>query len=345
MKHVLVGLFVWTCCTAMAQLPVVRAQGGDGRTVNWAEIKKQEESQPGPGFFYFDCELGVTPTRASSTLPSQGSKSYGIKNLFDGNPMSAWVEGDSEYGIGEYFEVDGFNVNVIYNGYQSSPSNWLNNSRVKRFLITKNGAPLCYLDLTDEMGAQYFTLPVGTTSEMSRFRFVVIDVYKGTKWKDVAISEVSSRGCCISDAQIQMTNGTSVPLELIQVGMEINSIDMDHLKEKTTSVKKMVSVIHSGVVQMEAGGNQIVCTMDHPFFFEGQGKSTLAKLMNSSRASSIDQLVENIKILVWNFTLKEAQFVPIESLIILDGRYKTYSILELNTGDTYIANGFVSATY
>ena len=70
--------------------------------------------------------MGGIPTKASSTLKGQGSKNYSIKNLIDDNPMTAWVEGVTGYGIGEWFEIKG-KANIIYNGYQSSPTNWKNN--------------------------------------------------------------------------------------------------------------------------------------------------------------------------------------------------------------------------
>lgn len=43
-------------------MPVVKAHGGDGRSVNWALIKSQEEADSeGPGFFYFPCDMEVVP--------------------------------------------------------------------------------------------------------------------------------------------------------------------------------------------------------------------------------------------------------------------------------------------
>ncbi len=143
-----------------SSLPTVRAIGGEGTNVNWPAIKIEEEKdRDGPGFFYRDCSQGVEVVRASSTLAGQGTKSYGIKNVSDQNPMSAWVEVKSDYGIGESFEVKSPGVNVMYNGYQSSPANWKNNYRVKKFKVYKDNKPVCYLILTDEMGAQRFELP------------------------------------------------------------------------------------------------------------------------------------------------------------------------------------------
>lgn len=142
------------------KIPTIRSKGGDGRNVDWVSIKKKFEKEYGSDEenFYFsgDCSQGVKIVSASSTLSSQKSKSYSASNLSDNSPLTAWVEGKSDYGIGEWFKIKSAGVNVIYNGYQSSPANWLKNSRVKKFKVYKNDTPLCFLELTDEMGAQRF---------------------------------------------------------------------------------------------------------------------------------------------------------------------------------------------
>ena len=146
------------------QIPTVKSFGGDGKNINWPKIKAETERKEkaaggGPGFFYNDCDQGVNPLRASSTLANQGKFNYNIKNINDFNPMTAWVEGKQDYGIGEYFEIKAAGINVIYNGYQASPIAWIENSRVKIFKVYKNNTPICYLELTDEMGSQSFELP------------------------------------------------------------------------------------------------------------------------------------------------------------------------------------------
>jgi len=347
MKNGIALLLVWISFPALAQLPVIKAYGGDGRNVNWSEIKRQEDADPdGPGFFYNDCSQGITGKKASSTLAPQGSKSYGISNLNDENPMTAWVEGDSEYGIGEYLLISAININVIYNGYQSSPSNWLNNSRVKRFKVYKNDIPLCYLDLTDEMGSQHFTLPFEADWDKHQtFKFVIIEVYKGAKWKDVAISEMDYQGCCIAEAAVVLPEGDLLDLAEVNVGATIQSVNLDNGKTHEAEVKKLVAVNHVDLVEIVAGGNTILCTKDHPFFFESYGKSSLARLLSITGKASLDELIPVLKILVWDSKVGKAVFVPVDKAKSVEGKYQTFSILELNNGDTYIANGFVSATY
>ena len=124
-------------------------------------------------------------------------------------------EGASDYGIGEYFVIfpkDDFDAgmagdtefdipNVIYNGYQKSYYLWINNSRVKKFKIYLDNEPVCYLVLKDKMGAQSFDLPsdwdfydVDEWKEWKEIKFEIIEVYKGNKWSDVAITELHRAG-------------------------------------------------------------------------------------------------------------------------------------------------------
>ena len=134
---------------------------------------------------------------ASSFLMSQGSNSYGPKNMFDKNPFTAWVEGVTGYGIGETITIEGPAPNYILNGYQKSIKSFVDNSRVKKFKIYLNGKPFCYLQLSDKMGLQYFDLPYidieGKNIYLDRpdffqWTFEIIEVYPGRKWKDTAIS-------------------------------------------------------------------------------------------------------------------------------------------------------------
>ena len=78
-----------------------QAVGGAGKNILWAEEKKNADPD-GLGFFHNDCEQGVTPVSASSTLEPQGSSNYDMKNLNDYDPMTAWIEGKPGYGTVSY---------------------------------------------------------------------------------------------------------------------------------------------------------------------------------------------------------------------------------------------------
>jgi hypothetical protein len=176
---------------AMAQLKIIQAIGGEGKSIDWQKITVEDNSSEHSQFFYHFCPEGVLALSASSTLTSQWTSEYKVENLTDNNPMTAWAEGVPGYGIDEWFEIKAKNINVIYNGYQASPGLWEKNSRVKRFKVYMDGNPLCYLDLTDEMGMQRFELPFESDNLTEHvFRFEIKEVYKGILYDNVCISHI-----------------------------------------------------------------------------------------------------------------------------------------------------------
>ena len=147
----------------------------------------------------------LTAQNASSTLLSNGNYNYDVNNMTDGDPRTAWVEGKSDYGIGESFECvfdAGYGSTIILNGLQKSVKLWKYNSRVKTFKVYYDNVPICYLQLHDKMCWQYFDFDevfLDSNDPESKyddseccdgvFRFEIVDVYPGEKWKDVCISE------------------------------------------------------------------------------------------------------------------------------------------------------------
>ena len=167
--------------------------------------KKPVESQDGPTDTWtwtsHMCD-GAENVKASSTLAQQGKYKYLASNILDDDPTTAWVEGNADYGIGEFLEFKdwvpmGNGEISILNGYQSSKTDWENNSRVKKFKISINGKDMCILELGDVMGVQTFNLPVNALKTLGGggiLRFTILEVYPGLKYKDTAISGIFSCG-------------------------------------------------------------------------------------------------------------------------------------------------------
>lgn len=340
-------LFVF-CLDTKAQLPVVKAKGGDGVAIDWRSIQEKEEGEDGPGFFYNDCAQGVNPVHATSTLKGQGSKNYNIGNLSDNNPMTAWVEGVQGYGIGESFEVKAITVNVIYNGYQSSPKNWKYNSRVKRFKVYRHGEAICYLDLTDEMGAQYFELPHHINWETKEnFKFEIVEVYKGDKWEDVCISHIDHTACCFAPTtKISLaTKGTQM-VQQLEEGTSLVAIDLKTNKTFESDVELTTNQRHLSLLEVATPSHQISITPDHPLYIKEQGFMSLAKLRNQKKLTNWDALLEaGVQVMVYDEETKTTSFEPIESIQKIEGDFNTYTILSISKGSTYVANGFVNKVY
>ena len=341
-------LFVLTIPSiAFAQLPVIRAVGGAGKNINWPQEKKNA-GPDGPGYFSNDCAQGVNPTKASSTLAGQGNKNYGVKNLCDYNPMSAWVEGKADYGIGEYFEIRAAGVNSIYNGYQSSPKNWLENSRVKRFKVYRNNAPICFLDLTDEMGGQRFELPGHNNYNAGKeftFKFEIVDVYKGTKWQDVAISEIDVVLCCFVESTVINTETNPKNISNIQLGDTIYSVDINSGKINSTQVEKVTKQTHLSVLKIATEKRHIELTFDHPLYIKDFGFSSISRYMQTKKINSYADLINKIEILVLDENNQNTVFEKLKKIELTEGIFETYSILQLSAGKTFVANGFVTKVY
>lgn len=106
----LVSFFVYTNATlaqTKTSLPNIKAKAPKTKYMFWG--KEPVEPQDGPAdtwtWTHMMCN-GPQPddTRVSSTLAQQGKVKYLATNVSDDNPNTAWVEGNADYGIGEYIE-------------------------------------------------------------------------------------------------------------------------------------------------------------------------------------------------------------------------------------------------
>lgn len=165
---------------------------------------QEEDGDDGPQ----DC-FPVTNITATSRLAPQGNNNYNEKNLYDYNDFTPWVEGVKGYGIGEKvtFTLEdvsaGFTGISITNGYSKNQTAWKNNSRVKKLKLSVDGREKFILNLKDQMGEQVFqfgddvvlNVVDGEFQEVFTVTIEILDVYKGIKYDDTAISEVTFLGC------------------------------------------------------------------------------------------------------------------------------------------------------
>lgn len=198
-------MFCTQATFSQSNLPNIKAKVSANKYKNWGA--KPIESQDGPtdGWTWGSmCEGSQSDNViASSTLAQQGKIKYLASYICDDNPTTAWVEGNVDYGIGEFLEFKNWtpmgNGEIsMLNGYQSSKPAWENNSRVKKFKISINGKDACVLELGDVMGVQTFNLPVTALKALEDgngiVRFTILEVYPGLKWKDTAVSGIFSCG-------------------------------------------------------------------------------------------------------------------------------------------------------
>ena len=150
------------------------------------------------------CGGGLDTLSASSELKSNSSIKYVAKNAHDLNYKTAWVEGVEGDGIGEsltyHFPPENPRITkiIIVNGYVKSEKTWRENSRVKQLKMYLNEEAFAILNLADTRAEQSFSFePIGNAdrenlTEQPRWtmRFEIMDVYKGDKYADTAITEI-----------------------------------------------------------------------------------------------------------------------------------------------------------
>jgi hypothetical protein len=145
------------------------------------------------------CGGGNYSVKASSSLHPEKGLVYKGENANDLSYKTAWVEGKTDEGIGEYLEYSFKNKSprvtkiIISNGYMKSETAWRNNNRVKKLKLYVNGKIIGILNLENSRTDQVFDIGTfghnknGTDLKM---KFEILDVYIGDKFNDTAITEI-----------------------------------------------------------------------------------------------------------------------------------------------------------
>lgn len=145
------------------------------------------------------CEGGNYSVKASSALQPEKGIVYKAENANDLSYKTAWVEGKDDEGIGEYLEYYFKNSSprvtniIISNGYMKSETAWKNNNRVKKLTLFVNGKIYGVLNLQDSRTDQVFD--IGTLGRNKNgtdliLKFEILEIYKGDKFNDTAITEI-----------------------------------------------------------------------------------------------------------------------------------------------------------
>ena len=167
------------------------------------------ERRPGnqPGIHEFDCPHGVS-VKTSSTLAKEGIRDYKASNMLDSAGATAWSEGVEGSGVGEWIE---FTITRIYNignswqisnGYNRSKDLWQANNRIKKMKVLVNDQLVGYVMLANAAAFQEFNIAPFWLKDLPEFKkgtkikFVIEEVYKGTKSDDTLISYFVPTGNC-----------------------------------------------------------------------------------------------------------------------------------------------------
>lgn len=134
---------------------------------------------------------------ASSHL-IQKSMNYKVKNVIDDNPSTAWIEGVSDDGIGQFIQFSSNNtfrvdkIDII-NGFSKNQKTYMKNNRVKKVIIEFSDKSQQVYELEDN-NMEYQTIDIGGINTNS-VKVIIQEVYtNGRVYKDTCISEISVYG-------------------------------------------------------------------------------------------------------------------------------------------------------
>ena len=173
-------------------------------------------------------------------------------------------------------------------------------------------------------------------------KFEILDVYKGLKYDDVAISEIYFDGldvhCFAKGTKIQLADKSTKNIEDLIVGDLVAYMDFDNKTIKSAKIEKTEKVRHNGLVTYRfESGLEITATQDHPFKIENIGWASL-KPDKSAQYKGF----ENInKISIGDFFLTSNGTDKLISIDLIKGVKETYTISKLSSGDNFIANGLI----
>lgn len=136
--------------------------------------------------------------RASSMLAEAEGYTYTPDMALDGKLSTAWQEGKSGDGHGEWIEIEFSDSKArgisLVNGFAHTDSKlgdlYLLNSRVKRLRLVLDGKDEGEIDLLDEVKDFQTVLQSGSKT-FKIARLVIVDTYSGSKWSDTSISEIA----------------------------------------------------------------------------------------------------------------------------------------------------------
>jgi len=224
------------------------------------------------------CGGGPYKVTASSSLTGKSEDQYAASNAHDLNILTGWVEGAAGNGIGEYLEFH-FMPNTpritsfeIFNGYQKNKVVWGKNGRVKSFKYYIDGVFQHTIDLADAAGGQLFDIePLRSNTEGQDLvlRFEIAEVYPGTHYEDVVITDIMFDGmdvhCFAPGTQIHMADHQLKAIEDIKYGDKIMAYRPECQEVEATQVRATERVVHTHLVRYTfSNGDTLLTTPDHP---------------------------------------------------------------------------------
>ncbi len=305
------------------------------------------------------CGGGPHKITASSQLGPEKGFLYEPDNAHDFDATTAWVEGAKGDGIGEFITYH-FMANSppvtkveVYNGYLKDENTWKVNGRVKKLKMYVDNVPFAILEVADNYNQQVFNLGTELQSTVEgtdmELKFEILEVYPGTMYHDVAISEILFDGtgvhCFAKGTMITMADGSLKPIETITIQDSVLSLDIITSQSFSAGVMETTRIKHHNLVRISLiNGAAIELTSDHPVFTNNKGWASLdpeaTKTYNNIDSASMLETMDEVVV------YREGRVVSasVQKIEMLESCQETYSILDLHRGNAFFANGIVVGT-
>lgn len=294
------------------------------------------------------CGGGPDSIYATSALKPLNKINYEADNAHDFSLRTAWVVTDSMKGIGQSISYRFQKLSApvtkvqIYNGYMKSVKAWKENSRVKTIKMYLNKKPYLILNLKDTTSLQIFDIGSlqGVKKDMI-LKFEILEVYKGDKYNDVAISEIEFDGtgvhCFAKGTLISQPDGHSISVENLKSGDVISSFNSETNTIEKSTVLEIIKEKHHNLYELNFEGTIVKTTDDHPFFNNG-------KFYSIKENTSYGFISLKIKIgqkITTNINGETKRLTEFKKMKECE---ETYTITKMNKNHLFFANGLCVAT-
>ncbi len=138
----------------------------------------------------YEYNMNIENKHITITSSSQLDNKYTCKNLLDYDLNSAWVEGSIGDGQNEWIEIRVDKIShvgtiILFPGYGKNKDLFYANNRLKKVKVETSSFQT-EVEFEDYFGGQIIHLAEKT----DRIKISVLDVYKGSKYNDLCISEI-----------------------------------------------------------------------------------------------------------------------------------------------------------
>ena len=294
---------------------------------------------------------------ASSVLAPQGKFNYKADNIHDFDLFTAWVPSDKQNPVGEkinfYFKssepvpAPRINKILIWNGCIYNTDLWTQNARVAKFKLYIDGKPTAILQLQDVDNTQEFSItPVRSAGKKDLVMTLeIMEVYPGTKYKDVVVSEINFDGldvhCFAAGTKITMADYSTKNIEQIKKNDTVLTFDGTTQKLVSGKVEKLVTARHSHLQKLVFSDREIIVTNDHPFWTaENKWASVNPDKSNRNYTQNSEVVKLNAGDLIYAPVKKE--YAVLLDIVPIDGEQLSYTI-DVAEGN-FIANGLLVKT-